>query len=71
MLRHTADLPVLEEADTDSGSDFILNGTSCWIEAGDFVIYILKDDRGNVSVEAFINGDEMADPLESFTLEAD
>lgn len=51
----------LKDAD-DQGTDYVLVGTSCWIEVGDVALWI-QDGGYGVNIEAYNSGREDEEPL--------
>jgi hypothetical protein len=49
--------------DTTERSDFILNGSSCWITVGKVSVWIRADGNGGAIIEGYPLHDEMANPL--------
>jgi len=49
--------------DTQERSDFILNGSSCWITVGKVSVWIRADGNGGAIIEGYQHGNEMDNPL--------
>lgn len=53
-------MPTTLTPDAHGNNDFILppDATSCWVEVGDFSIYILRESPKSVCIEVLQKGDE-------------